>query len=78
LYKLDQIEFVAHSDETVKELEVRLALTYGLQKPELMIKGKLLDSNALIKDSLSKGKETVFVLDNNLAKPIKIILQITE
>ncbi|MHA1482154.1 MAG: HesA/MoeB/ThiF family protein [Candidatus Heimdallarchaeaceae archaeon] len=78
LYKLEQIEFVAHSDETVKELEVRLALTYGLEKPELMIKGRLLDSNVLIKDSISKGKEMVFVLDNNLAKPIKIILQIIE
>ncbi len=78
LYKLEQIEFVANSEETVKELEVRLALTYGLEKPELMIKGKLLESTSIIKDFLSEGKETVFILDKNLAKPIKIVLQITE
>ena len=78
LYKLEQIEFVAHTDETVQELEIRLALTYGLEKPELMIKGKLLNSDDLIKNCISKEKEIVFVLDKNLAKPIKIVLQITK
>ncbi|MBY9000106.1 MAG: HesA/MoeB/ThiF family protein [Candidatus Heimdallarchaeota archaeon] len=78
LYKLEQIEFVAYLDETVRDLEIRLALTYGLEKPELMIKEKFLESNDLIKDCLSKEKEIVFVIDNNLAKPIKIVLQITK
>lgn len=78
LYKLEQIEFVAHLDEAVKDLEVRLALTYGLEKPELMTKGRLLESEKLISDCLSEGKEIVFVLDKNLAKPIKIVLQISE
>ncbi|MHA2357996.1 MAG: HesA/MoeB/ThiF family protein [Candidatus Heimdallarchaeaceae archaeon] len=77
LYKLEQIEFIALPDETVKDLILRLALTYGLEKPEIMIKGKILDGSKSIRSYLSK-KSVAYVLDKNLAKPIKIVIQMKE
>jgi adenylyltransferase/sulfurtransferase len=74
LYKLEQIEFIAHPSETIKDLLLRLALTYGLEKPDLMVKGKVLDAEKKVKNQL-KEKSTAFILDKNLAKPIKIVIK---
>ena len=78
MYKLEQIEFVAHPDETVEELRMRLMLTYGLEKPDLMSQGKLLEAESLINDVMETEKAIIFVLDKNLAQPIKIVLQISD
>ncbi len=78
MYKLEQIEFVALPTETVKELRMRLMLTYGLEKPDLMVQGKLLEVESLLEDALDSKKAIVFVLDKNLAQPIKIVLQLSE
>lgn len=75
MYKLEQIEFVAHPTETVKELRMRLMLTYGLEKPDLMSQGKLLEAESLIDDVMETEKTVIYVLDKNLAQPIKIVLQ---
>ncbi len=75
LYKLEQIEFVAHPTETIKDLMLRLALTYGLEKPDLMVGGKILDVEKSVENQL-KEKSTAFILDKNLAKPIKIVVKI--
>ena len=74
LYKLEQIEFITHPKETINDLILRLALTYGLEKPELMVKGKLLDTESVIEDIL-KEKSVAYVLDKSLAKPIKIVIK---
>ncbi len=76
LYKLEQIQFVASPKETVKDLSLRLALTYGLEKPELMIEGAFLDPDKQIQKCKLSEKNVAFVLDKNLAKPIKIVIQI--
>ncbi len=76
LYKLEQIQFVASPKETVKDLSLRLALTYGLEKPELMIEGSFLDPDKQIQKCKLSEKNIAFVLDKNLAKPIKIVIQI--
>ncbi|MCG3220145.1 MAG: ThiF family adenylyltransferase [Candidatus Heimdallarchaeota archaeon] len=75
LYKLEQIKFIAHPTETIKDLMLRLALTYGLEKPDLMVEGKLLDSESVVENQL-KEKSIVYILDKNLAKPIKIVIKI--
>ncbi|MHA2308606.1 MAG: HesA/MoeB/ThiF family protein, partial [Candidatus Heimdallarchaeaceae archaeon] len=75
LYKLEQIEFIAHPTETIKDLMFRLALTYGLEKPDLMVEGKLLDGEDVVETQLKK-KSIAFILDKNLAKPIKIVIKI--
>ncbi|MFW9852232.1 MAG: ThiF family adenylyltransferase [Candidatus Thorarchaeota archaeon] len=76
LYKLEQIQFVASPTETVKDLSLRLALTYGLEKPELMIEGEFLDPDKQIQKCKLSEKNVAFVLDKNLAKPIKIVIEI--
>ncbi|MCG3226994.1 MAG: ThiF family adenylyltransferase [Candidatus Heimdallarchaeota archaeon] len=75
LYKLEQIEFIAHPTETIKDLLFRLALTYGLEKPDLMVEGKLLNSESIVENQL-KEKSIAYILDKNLAKPIKIVIKI--
>ncbi len=75
LYKLEQIEFIAHPTETIKDLLFRLALTYGLEKPDLMVEGKLLNSESVVENQL-KEKSIAYILDKNLAKPIKIVIKI--
>jgi molybdopterin/thiamine biosynthesis adenylyltransferase len=74
MYKLEQIEFVVHQDETIKDFILRLALTYGLEKPDLMIRGKLLEGGSIARDKL-KERSIAYILDKNLAKPIKIIIK---
>jgi adenylyltransferase/sulfurtransferase len=78
MYKLEQIEFVAHPTETVKDFRMRLMLTYGLEKPDLMFQGKILDVESLLEDAIKTDKAVIFVLDKNLAQPIKIVLQISD
>jgi molybdopterin/thiamine biosynthesis adenylyltransferase len=76
LYKLEQIQFVASPKETVRDLSLRLALTYGLENPELMIEGAFLNPDKQIQKCKLSEKNVAFVLDKNLAKPIKIVIQI--
>ena len=76
LYKLEQIQFVASPKETIKDLSLRLALTYGLEKPELMVEGAFLNPDKQIQKCKFSEKNVAFVLDKNLAKPIKIVIQI--
>ena len=76
LYKLEQIEFIINPDELVKDVILRLVLTYGLAKPEIMIQGKILNSEKAIRDVINQSKSTAFIIDKNLAKPIKVVLQL--
>lgn len=75
LYKLEQVEFVVYPTETIKDLKLRLALTYGLEKPDIMLKGKILTSDKIIENQF-KEKSVAYILDKNLAKPIKIVIKI--
>ena len=75
LYKLEQIEFIVHPTETIKDLMFRLALTYGLEKPDLMVEGKLLESESVVENQL-KERSIAYILDKNLGKPIKIVIKI--
>ena len=74
MYKLEQIEFVVHPDETLKDFILRLALTYGLDEPDLMVRGRLIAKESTVKDKL-KEKSIAYILDKNLAKPIKIVIK---
>ncbi len=78
MYELEQIEFVVNPKETVKDLILRLALTYGLEKPDIMIQGQLLEIDKEIEETNLSQKAVAFVLDKNLAKPIKIVIQVQD
>ena len=76
LYKLEQIEFAVNSEELVKDLILRLILTYGLAQPDIMIQGKIIDSEKRISEVLNQTKSVAYIIDKNLAKPIKVVLQL--
>ncbi len=78
LYQLEQIEFVVSSEETVKDLILRLVLTYGLANPEIMVQGIILNQDKVIKDVIRQSKSVAYIIDNNLAKPIKVVLQLKD
>ncbi|MHA1198154.1 MAG: HesA/MoeB/ThiF family protein [Candidatus Heimdallarchaeaceae archaeon] len=78
LYKLEQIEFVISSEESVKDLILRLILTYGLVKPDIMIQGTIISSDKAIKDVIKQSKSIAYIIDKNLAKPIKVVLQMKD
>lgn len=78
LYKLEQIDFIVNSDESFKDVTLRLILTYGLSKPDIMIQGSIIDPEKLIKEVIKDSKAVAYIIDKNLAKPIKIVLQIKD
>ena len=78
MYELEQIEFVVNPKETVKDLTLRLALTYGLEKPDIMVQGKFLEADKQIEKTNLSKKAVAFILDKNLAKPIKIVIQVQD
>jgi len=78
MYELEQIEFVVNPKETIRDLILRLALTYGLDNPDIMVQGKFLEIDKKIEKTNLSQKAVAFVLDKNLAKPIKIVIQVQE
>ncbi|MHA1221880.1 MAG: HesA/MoeB/ThiF family protein [Candidatus Heimdallarchaeaceae archaeon] len=78
LHKLEKIEFITNSEEEVKDLVLRLALTYGLEEPELMVQGKILEDEIKMGEVVSSMKVVAFALAKNLAKPIKIVLHMQD
>ena len=73
-YQLQQIKYAVHPDEKIYDILVRLSLSYGLTAPELMSKGQKLEETKTIKDYKITDGSTIFVLDESLAKPIKLVL----
>lgn len=73
-YQLKQIKYAVNPDEKIYDLLVRLSLSYGLTSPELMARGQKLDETKTIKEYNITDGTTVFVLDETLAKPIKLVL----
>jgi molybdopterin/thiamine biosynthesis adenylyltransferase len=76
LYRLEQVKFIATHGEKIRDLIVRLAWTYGLAKPDLLFKGKILEHEKTIEETKLKNNARIFILDKNLAKPIKILLKL--
>ncbi|MHA1114918.1 MAG: ThiF family adenylyltransferase [Candidatus Heimdallarchaeum aukensis] len=76
LYELEQVEFVVNKDNTVKELLIQLGLQFGLESPDIMIKGRILPHDSKIQELGIKNNMKVFVMDKNLASPIKLKLKI--
>ncbi|MHA1865221.1 MAG: ThiF family adenylyltransferase [Candidatus Heimdallarchaeaceae archaeon] len=76
LYELEQVEFIVNKNNTIKELLVQLGLQFGLENPDIMIKGKILPHDSKIQELGIRNNMKVFVMDKNLASPIKLKLKI--
>ncbi len=74
LYELEKVEFRVQEDNTVKDVLIQLSFQFGLEEPELMYKGNILPQDTKISKIGIKSKSTIFVMDKNLAIPIKLLL----
>jgi molybdopterin/thiamine biosynthesis adenylyltransferase len=65
LYALDK-------KETVAELKNRLIMTFGLQAPKIILRGKILEDNKVLGKIRLKEKEPLFIIDAAIAQPLKL------
>ncbi len=74
-YDLDEATLTVEDGETVAELLTRIAYAFGLAEPKIMLKGIILDSAMVISKKNLKDGSKLFVMDDRLAKPLKLIIQ---
>lgn len=74
-YELKEATFTIEDGETIGEIITRVAYAFGLAEPKLMLKGVILDKEMKISKSKLKSGSKLFVIDERLAKPIKLIIQ---
>jgi adenylyltransferase/sulfurtransferase len=60
-------------EETVAELKNRLIMTFGLQDPKIIRRGKVLEDNQILGKLRLKKKEPLFIIDSALAQPLKLL-----
>jgi len=59
--------------ETVAELKNRLIMTFGLQDPKIIRRGKVLSDDQILGTLRLKDKEPLFIIDPALAQPLKLL-----
>ena len=74
-YDLEESKFAVENGETIGELSTRVAYAFGLAEPKLMLKGVILDKEMKITNKNLKTGVKLFVMDERLAKPLKLIIQ---
>lgn len=75
-YRTIGVKYVVSLEEPIQELKNRLIMTYGLQNPKIIIEGKIVPDDTVLKDAGVKEGDPIFVNDKNLASPIKLIVVI--
>ena len=60
-------------EETVAELKNRLIMTFGLQDPKIIRRGKVLEDTQILGKLRLKKKEPLFIIDSALAQPLKLL-----
>ena len=77
-YRIEGVDYMLERQETLNQLKNRLIITYGLASPEIMVKGKMIsDGNLKISDLGLKTGDVIFIIDERLAKPLKLKIKIT-
>jgi len=76
-YRIEGVDYTLEQQETLNQLKNRLIITYGLANPEIIIKGKIIsDKNLRISDLGLKTGDAIFIVDERLAKPLKLKIKI--
>ena len=60
-------------EETVAELKNRLIMTFGLQDPKIIRRGKVLENTQILGKLRLRKKEPLFIIDSALAQPLKLL-----
>jgi molybdopterin/thiamine biosynthesis adenylyltransferase len=74
-YDLEEATFTIENGEKMDNVITRIAYAYGLAKPKVMLKGIILDKDLQVTNKNIKNGDKLFVMDERLAKPLKLIVQ---
>ena len=74
-FKLKEAEAIVFKGEKVREFKMRMALAFGMADPEIMLKGRILKEEALIK---CENGDKLYIRDERLAAPIKVKVVLQE
>ncbi|NHJ49805.1 MAG: ThiF family adenylyltransferase [Asgard group archaeon] len=74
-YDLEEATFTVEDGESVEAILTRLAYAFGLAEPKIMLKGVILDKGLKVSKKNLKSGDKLFVMDDRLAKPLKLIVQ---
>jgi hypothetical protein len=74
-YDLDEATFTVEDGETIEAITTRIAYAFGLAQPKVMLKGVILDPNLIINKTNLKSGSKLFVMDERLAKPLKLLIK---
>jgi len=61
-------------EETVAELKNRLIMTFGLENPRIVLRGRILRDDQVLGRLKLKKREPIFILDDSLARPLKLLV----
>jgi len=76
-YRIEGVEYILGRQETIRQLKDRLIMSYGLAKPDIIVRNKIiLDENTKISDLGLKTGDLIFINDERLAKPLKLRVKI--
>lgn len=74
-YALEEATFTIDNGETISEILTRIAYAFGLAEPKVMLRGVILEKEMVISKQNLKSGSKLFVMDERLAKPLKLIIQ---
>ncbi len=72
-FRLEGEIYALGRKETVAELKNRLIMTFGLQAPKIIRRGKVLKDEQILGRLRLKNKEPLFIIDTALAQPLKLL-----
>jgi molybdopterin/thiamine biosynthesis adenylyltransferase len=74
-YDLDEATFTIENGETIEAIQTRIAYAFGLADPKIMLRGIILDEKMVVSKKNLKSGDKLFVMDDRLAKPLKLVFQ---
>ncbi|MFW9830904.1 MAG: ThiF family adenylyltransferase [Candidatus Thorarchaeota archaeon] len=72
-FRLEGEIYAIGRKETVAELKNRLIMTFGLQTPRIILRGRVLPDDQILGKLRLKKKEALFIIDSALAQPLKLL-----
>jgi molybdopterin/thiamine biosynthesis adenylyltransferase len=72
-FRLEGEIYAIGRKETVAEVKNRLIMTFGLQDPKIIHRGKVLEDEQVLGKLRLKKEEPLFIIDSALAQPLKIL-----
>lgn len=65
--------FAINRKETVADLKNRLIMSFGLQAPKIILRGRVLADDQVLGKLRLKQKEPIFIIDTAVAQPLKLL-----